>query len=195
MRFGSVLFCSTFVFFLSFHWIFQGVCGADTYVKKQEAIAANNFVFLWFTFLMRSYKIATILLFHSQTKQDEDDYVETHNNSSHNEQQRGSDADDEGCTKQKCRVWFILSQELTAIICVAFLLLVCLPVLAFWFMFCGVLVSSYNIIILLNRLWRDAHLQDYLGDDEISIMEEGQDDNAEDIEFKEFLVNFSEDEK
>ena len=101
------------------------------------------------------------------------------------EEHEGSgDAEEvEGCTRQKCRVWFILSQELTAIGCVAFLLLVCLPVLAFWFMFIGIFISAYNIYKLLKRLWKDAHSN--VG--RVRTEEEG-----DDVEFEEFLSNFSE---
>jgi len=167
---------------------FHGVCGPETYLQKKEAIAANNSVFLWFTFLMRTYKLATILLFQADASDKEED----------SQGEEGGD-DDEGCTKQKCRVWFILSQELTAIFSVAFLLLLCLPVLAFWFMFIGILISSYNIFTLLKRLWKDAHSQsDYLGDDDISIMDEvlgegGED--GDDIELQDFLINSSEDDE
>jgi len=128
---------------------FHGLCGFETYKVKQEAIAANNAIFLWFTALMRTYKIGTILLFQADASDKEED--------PHEESQGSSDGQEEGCTRQKCRVWFILSQELTAIGCVAFLLLVCLPVLAFWFMFIGIFVSAFNIYSLLKRLWKDAH--------------------------------------
>ena len=138
---------------------------------------------------MRTYKLATILLFQADASDKQDDPDDER-------QVRDGGDDDEGCTKQKCKVWFILSQELTAIFCVAFLLLVCLPVLAFWFMFIGILVSSYNIFTLLKRLWKDAHSDirslDYDGD--VSIMSGSRDgEGGADIEFQEFLTNFSED--
>ena len=94
--------------------------------------------------------------------------------------------EDEGCTRQKCRVWFHLSQELAAICCVAFLLLVCLPVLAFWFMFCGILLSSCCLCLLLRRLWKDSHHEDS------TIIERNNgDDDDEDVEFQEFLSHFA----
>jgi len=155
---------------------FHGICGFETYAIKQEAIAANNAVFLWFTVLMRTYKIGTILLFQADASDKEEDPG----------QERGGGEDDEGCTRKKCRVWFILSQELTAIGCVAFLLLVCLPVLAFWFMFIGIFVSAYNIYSLLRRLWKEAHSR--VNNDSGSV---GVEEDGDDVEFEEFLNHFS----
>eukprot|EP00531_Pseudo-nitzschia_arenysensis_P011533 CAMPEP_0116145098 /NCGR_PEP_ID=MMETSP0329-20121206/16391_1 /TAXON_ID=697910 /ORGANISM="Pseudo-nitzschia arenysensis, Strain B593" /LENGTH=217 /DNA_ID=CAMNT_0003640639 /DNA_START=90 /DNA_END=743 /DNA_ORIENTATION=- len=152
---------------------FHGICGFETYEIKQEAIAANNAVFLWFTALMRTYKLATILLFQADASDKEEDPREPG--------QEGDD-EDEGCTRQKCRVWFLLSQELTAIGCVAFLLLICLPVLAFWFMFIGIFVSTYNIYTLLRRLWREAHING----GRVRATEGGND-----VEFQEFLSNLT----
>ena len=125
---------------------------------------------------MRTYKLATILLFQADASDKEEDPPE--------EGQEG-DVEDEGCTRQKCRVWFILSQELTAIGFVAFLLLVCLPVLAFWFMFIGIFVSVYNIYSLLKKLWREAHSNA----GRVRAEEAGESGN--DVEFQEFLSNFS----
>jgi len=162
---------------------FHGICGFETYQIKQEAIAANNAVFLWFTALMRTYKLGTILLFQADARDKQEDQ---------NEERQGSgNADEEErCTRQKCRVWFILSQELTAIGCVAFLLLVCLPVLAFWFMFIGIFVSAYNIFTLLRRLFREAHnLADH-NNNSARVEEDGND-----LEFQEFLTHFSNDVK
>ena len=124
---------------------------------------------------MRTHKLATILLFQADASDKEEDPREP-----------GQDGDDEdeGCTRQKCRVWFLLSQELTAIGCVAFLLLICLPVLAFWFMFISIFVSAYNIFSLLKRLWRDAH------SDSGRVRAE---EDGEDVEFQEFLTNFNDD--
>jgi len=162
---------------------FHGICGFETYQIKQEAIAANNAVFLWFTALMRTYKLGTILLFQADASDKEED--------AHEERQGSGDAEEEvGCTRQKCRVWFILSQELTAIGCVAFLLLLCLPVLAFWFMFIGIFVSSYNIFTLLKRLWKEAHSR-IDNNPESSMTEE----DGNDVEFQEFLTHFSDDVK
>ena len=142
---------------------------------------------------MRTYKLATILLFQADASDKQEDPDERQ------VRDGGGGEEDEGCTKQKCKVWFILSQELTAIFCVAFLLLVCLPVLAFWFMFIGILVSSYNIFTLLKRLWKDAHsginrLDDLDNDDDVSIMNDsrnGEGGGGDDIEFQDFLTNFS----
>lgn len=125
---------------------------------------------------MRTYKIGTILLFQADASDKEEDPG----------QERGGGEDDEGCTRKKCRVWFILSQELTAIGCVAFLLLVCLPVLAFWFMFIGIFVSAYNIYSLLRRLWKEAHSR--VNNDSGSV---GVEEDGDDVEFEEFLNHFS----
>jgi len=124
---------------------------------------------------MRTYKIVSILDFHADAIDKRED-------------DPGQDGEEEyeGCTRQKCRVWFILSQELTAIGCVAFLLLICLPVLAFWFMFIGIFVSVYNIYTLLKRLWKDAHSST----ERVRTEEEGTD-----LEFQEFLSNFANDEE
>jgi len=158
---------------------FHGICGFETYQIKQEAIAANNAVFLWFTALMRTYKLGTILLFQADASDKEEDQQEEREGS-------GDAEEEEGCTRQKCRVWFILSQELTAIGCVAFLLLVCLPVLAFWFMFIGIFVSAYNVFILLRRLWKEAHTQPDQNNQSGMADEDGSD-----VEFQEFLNHFS----
>lgn len=121
---------------------------------------------------MRTYKIASILVYQADAGDKRED-------------DGGQDGEEEyeGCTRQKCRVWFILSQELTAIAWVAFLLLVCLPVLAFWSMFIGALVSSYNIYSLARRLWRDAHS---------SVERVRTEEDGSDLEFQEFLSNFTE---
>ena len=128
----------------------------------------------WFTALMRTYKIGTILLYQADASEKIED----------RRRENDGEEEDEGCTRQKCRVWFLLSQELTAIGCVAFLLLACLPVLAFWFMFIGIFVSAYNIFSLLRRLWKDAHSNS----NKVRVGE-----NGDDIEFQEFLSHFSDD--
>jgi len=162
---------------------FHGICGFETYQIKQEAIAANNAVFLWFTALMRTYKLGTILLFQADASDKREDLHEVNEGS--------GDAEEEaGCTRQKCRVWFILSQELTAIGCVALLLLLCLPVLAFWFMFIGIFVSAYNIFTLLKRLWKEAHAPVNDNRESARAQEDG-----DDIEFQEFLTHFSDEAK
>mmetsp|Transcript_5599 Transcript_5599/g.11878 ORF Transcript_5599/g.11878 Transcript_5599/m.11878 type:complete len:228 (+) Transcript_5599:156-839(+) len=175
---------------------FHGICGYESYAIKAEAIAANNSVFLWFTALMRTNKIATILLFQADANDKREDDDEER-------QEVGDDDDDddeeEGCTRLKCRVWFMLSQELTAIVCVAVLLILCLPVLAFWFMLIGCFVSLYKIYQLLKRLWRDAHNDDALAssgyDEDVSILDASMADevDSDEIEFQEFLSNFVDD--
>ena len=127
---------------------------------------------------MRTYKIGTILLFQADASDKEEDPGQG--------QERRGREEDEGCTRKKCRVWFILSQEMTAIGCVAFLLLVCLPVLAFWFMFIGIFISAYNIYSLLKRLWKEAHSRVNNNSDRVEAEEDGGD-----VEFQEFLTHFS----
>jgi len=162
---------------------FHGICGLETYQIKQEAISANNAVFLWFTALMRTYKIGTILLFQADASDKQEDQ--------HEEREGSGETEEEAvCTRQKCRVWFILSQELTAIGCVALLLLLCLPVLAFWFMFIGIFVSAYNIFTLLKRLWKEAHAP--INDNRESARAE---EDGDDVEFQEFLTHFSDEVK
>lgn len=156
---------------------FHGLCGRERYLEKAEAIAANDTLYLYFTVLMRTHKIMTIVIFQADAneKDDEDDNGggarrnvikkgggantadDKNDGDDDGDEDDDDDDDDEGCTRQKCRVWFHLSQELTAICCVAFLLLVCLPVLAFWFMFLGILASIYSIYSLLRRVWRESH--------------------------------------
>mmetsp|Transcript_48516 Transcript_48516/g.117356 ORF Transcript_48516/g.117356 Transcript_48516/m.117356 type:complete len:318 (-) Transcript_48516:96-1049(-) len=107
------------------------------------------------------------------------------------------DDEDDGCTRQKCRVWFHLSQELTAVCCVAFLLLVCLPVLAFWFMFLGIIASSVSLLLLLKRVWREAHVSTFAmmpgtGTGGMSSSSaDKQNTPEEEEEFQEFLKNFT----
>jgi len=118
---------------------------------------------------------------------DDDDYDDDYDD----------DDDDDGCTRQKCRVWFHLSQELTAVCCVAFLLLVCLPVLAFWFMFLGIIASSVSLLLLLKRVWREAHVSTFAmmpgtGTGGMSSSSaDKQNTPEEEEEFQEFLKNFT----
>ncbi|VEU39672.1 unnamed protein product [Pseudo-nitzschia multistriata] len=131
---------------------------------------------------MRTYKLATITLYQAEAYDKQEDPEEECL------VVQDGEADEETfCTRQKCRVWFILSQELTAILCVAFLLLLCLPTLAFWFMFISILVSIRNIYLLLQRLWKDAHSVTSL--DDVPIVDETND--GSEIEFENFLDNFA----
>lgn len=170
---------------------FHGICGAAAYAQKAEAVAANNTLFLPFTVLLRTHKIATILLFQADAaaKQEDDDdeyYVKSDNH-------RNDYGAEEGCTWLKFRVWFHLTQEFLGVFCVAFLLLICLPVLAFWFMLLGIVVTCFNMYLLLRRLWKDAHSEamiaaamnenddvifDAVTDDEMSLQE---------LEYQEFI--------
>uniref|UniRef100_A0A7S4A9P8 Uncharacterized protein n=1 Tax=Pseudo-nitzschia australis TaxID=44445 RepID=A0A7S4A9P8_9STRA len=163
---------------------FHGICGTETYAVKHEAVAANNAVFVCFTVLLRTYKIASILLYQADASDKQEDPEEDRLVA------RDGGEDDEACTKQRCIIWFFLGQELMAILCVAFLLLVCLPVLAFWFMFIGIWVSVWNIFTLLKRLWKDAHsVPVSINDDDVSITEDTE--HGDEIEFEEFVNNFA----
>jgi hypothetical protein len=66
---------------------------------------------------------------------------------------------------------------------VVFLLLICLPVLAFWSMFLSILVTVFNILVLFRRLWITAQKRE-----EASNL---ANDEAADEEFQEFLSNFT----
>ena len=78
-----------------------------------------------------------------------------------------------------------LSHELGAATFVAFLVLICLPVLAFWFMFLSILISVWNLFQLVKRLWNES--QDTVFNNE----DGGEETN--DLEFQEFLSNFGAD--
>lgn len=138
---------------------------------------------------MRTHKIATILLFQADAagkQEDPHDYVREY------EHHQSED----GCTWLKFRVCFQLTQELVGICCVCFLLLICLPVLAFWFMLIGTLVTAFNMYLLLRRLWRDAHSEALTAaafdDKEEDVIFDAETDGGEgeDLEFQEFLANF-----
>jgi hypothetical protein len=123
--------------------VFHGFCGMDTYTEKVEAIQACQHIYIWFCFLMRSYKLV-VLHVYGVEKQGSD----------RNLGRRVADA--EQPRGLKCRTWFHLSHEMALVGWVIFLLLICLPVLAFWSMFLSILVSSWNVFMLLRRLWRTA---------------------------------------
>lgn len=140
-----------------------------------------------FTVLMRTHKIASILLFQADAagkQEDPQDYVRENN--------------EDGCTWLKFRVWFQLTQELVGIFCVCLLLLICLPVLAFWFMLIGTLVTAFNLYLLLRRLWRDAHSEALTAaafddkEEDVIFDAETDGEEGEDLEFQEFLANFAE---
>jgi hypothetical protein len=141
--------------------------------------------------LLRTHKIATILLFQADAagKIEDDDYVKENSDSSHG---------DEGCTWLKFRVWFQLTQELVGIFCVAFLLLLCLPVLAFCYMLIGIVVTSFNMSLLLRRLWKDAHSEAIMtaameneAEEDVIFDAETDGEEGEDLDFNEFLANFA----
>jgi hypothetical protein len=125
---------------------------------------------------MRTHKIATITLFQVDAADKQEDHDEVREDRSEDE-----------CTWLKFRVLFQLSQELVGIFCVSFLLIICLPVLAFWFMVIVIIVTSCNFLILMKRLWKDAHSAE--GEEIVDFRWE--DDEIQDLEFQEFVSNFS----
>jgi hypothetical protein len=137
---------------------------------------------------MRTHKIATIILYQadaSAKQEDPDERV----------RENILPPDEEGCSRIKCCVWFHLTQELLGIFWISFLLLICLPVLAFWSMFIGIIISSCNMYMLIKRLWKDAHSRTISVVDEDEIIDDSEaSEKGEDIEFQEFLSNYSNEE-
>ena len=162
---------SLFVIYPGLLWlflnVFHGICGIETYNQKIEAIAACKGVYFWFCFLMRSYKISIIHIYGVEKQKSE----------------RNLRVEEETASGGlKCQTWFHLSQEMALVGWVAFLLLICLPVLAFYSMFITMVVTFVNILILGKRLWKTAQAREESNNNNNS--EEG------DMEFQEFLTNF-----
>eukprot|EP00934_Nitzschia_sp_Nitz4_P003441 Nitzschia sp. Nitz4//scaffold34_size148208//39845//40561//NITZ4_002970-RA/size148208-processed-gene-0.36-mRNA-1//-1//CDS//3329548765//3431//frame0 len=185
---------------------FHGVCGPETFLKKAEAIAACNAVFLPFTTLLRTSKLLHIVLFSVDADQksgsqrslqvddddDDDDDEPVRRRAPTSSGGSGGVGPIGGLLgKLKCQTWMHLSQELMVIGFVAFLLLVCLPVLAFWVMLIQSMVSCCSLYSLLKRIWKDS--QEGLDDRDVGGVE--NEEGEEDIEFQEFLSNFHEDEE
>lgn len=175
---------------------FHGVCGRDTYMKKAEAIDACNSIFLWFTTLLRTSKLVYIIIFsvdadYKSGSRRHLDVEEESNKHDRNVEPSPSSGNITGglLGKLKCQTWMHLTQELSIVGFVSFLLIVCLPVLAFWTMFFSILVSLWSLFTLAKRIWKDAH--ETTGGPASSVREES--DNAEDVEFQEFLSNFADD--
>lgn len=95
----------------------------------------------------------------------------------------GDGENEESPSRVKCRTWFHLSHEMTLVGWVAFLLLICLPVLAFWSMFLTIIVTVSNILALLRRLWKTAQLREA----NLQMARE----EVKDEDFQEFLANFT----
>ena len=176
---------------------FHGVCGRDTYMKKAEAIDACNSIFLWFTTLLRTSKLIYIIIFsvdadYKSGSRRHLDVEEESNNKDRNVEPSPSSGNITGglLGKLKCQTWMHLTQELSIVGFVSFLLIVCLPVLAFWTMFFSILVSLWSLFTLAKRIWKDAH--EATGGP-ASPSREGNDN--EDVEFQEFLSNFADDTK
>jgi hypothetical protein len=158
---------------------FHGLCGKETYLKKEDAIAACQGLYLWFTILLRTNKLGVIILY-SVDASDKGSNPDLDSDGAASPPPSGGVAG--LMAKLKCQTLMHLSRELAAVAFVAFLLLVCLPVLAFWFMFLSILVSAYNLFTMFRRLWNES--QD-------SIERESDDDGSNDLEFQDFLSNFT----
>jgi hypothetical protein len=179
---------------------FHGICGPETYLKKAEAIDACNTVFLWFTTLLRTSKLIHVIIFtvdadnkdgsrRSLAVLDSEDEGEDYHptTSSSRPPASGGTALGGFMNKLQCQTWIHLTQELTIVGFVSFLLIVCLPVLAFWTMLFSVCTSICGLYSLIKRLWKDAH--EVTGGTRGLVVDS---DAEQDIEFSEFLSNFAE---
>jgi hypothetical protein len=183
---------------------FHGVCGRDTYLKKAEAIDACNSIFLWFTTLLRTSKLIYIIIFSvdadykSGSRRHLDVEDDTTNPSTTTTTRNTEPPPSSGTItggllgKLKCQTWMHLTQELSIIGFVSFLLIVCLPVLAFWTMFVSILMSLWSLVNLAKRIWKDAH--EATGG-QANNSRRGEENNEDDVEFQEFLSNFADDTK
>jgi hypothetical protein len=176
---------------------FHGVCGPETYLKKAEAIAACNSVFLWFSTLLRTSKLIHIMIYSVDADYksgsrrnilDSDSDMEDNNRRTESSPASGNNGAIGGLLgKLKCQTWMHLTQELSIVGFVSFLLIICLPVLAFWVMLVSILVSLWGLYSLTKRIWKDAHESTGASAGNVGNDEEG------DVEFDEFLSNFAED--
>ena len=178
---------------------FHGVCGPETYLKKAEAIDACNSIFLWFTTFLRTAKLIYIMIYSvdadyksgSQRRLDVLDSDDDDDDYSRPELPPASGNGTGGILgKLKCQTWMHLTQELSLVGFVSFLLIVCLPVLAFWVMLLSIFFSIWTLWNLMKRLWKDAHETSGGG----PIAGSGN-TGGDDLEFQEFLSNFGEDGK
>lgn len=176
---------------------FHGVCGPETYLKKIEAIDACNTIFLLFTTLLRTSKLIYVIIFTVDA-----DYKDGSSKRNLNILDSDDDDDDDVAprppprggtvlgglmSKLQCQTWVHLSHELAIVGFVSFLLIVCLPVLAFWTMLISICFSMYTLYSQMKRLWKDAHdPSNTAGGDA-----DGEGDGGGDLEFQEFLSNFS----
>ena len=187
-----------YVVYPSILWLlldkFHGVCGPAKWQEKIESIYACKSLFLWFTVFLRSYKLGIVMLhtFDANEKeggsQTDLQYDNDDDNNNNNKKQGGGLRGMLFCCggKQKCQIWMHLIQECLMVGFVAFLLLLCLPVLAFWFMFLSILISIYNMVSLLKRIWNEAQ---HHYNQEGRRIRGGSDED--DVEFQEFLNNFT----
>ena len=90
--------------------------------------------------------------------------------------------------KLKCQTWMHLTQELSIVGFVSFLLIIWLPVLAFWVMLISILVSVCPLYSLMKRIWKDAH--ESTGGSAGNV---GGEEDDGDVEFEEFMNNFADD--
>ena len=177
---------------------FHGVCGPETYLKKVEAIDACNSVFLWFTTLLRTAKLIYVIIFTVDA-----DYKEGSKRNLNVLDSEDEDDEDEAprapptggtilgglMTKLQCQTWIHLSQELSVVGFVSFLLIVCLPVLAFWTMLISICTSMCSLYSLMKRIWKDAH--EVTGGPAGLATDSDTDQEGGDIEFEAFLENFA----
>jgi hypothetical protein len=172
---------------------FHGVCGPETYLKKAEAIAACNSVFLWFSTLLRTSKLIHIMIYSVDADYKSGSRRNLDTESDMEDDRRGETSPASGNAlggllgKLKCQTWMHLTQELSLVGFVSFLLIICLPVLAFWVMLISIFVSLWGLYALMKRLWKDAHETTGGSARNLGGDEEG------DVEFDEFLSNFADD--
>jgi hypothetical protein len=166
---------------------FHGLCGKEAYLQKEEALAACKSLFLWFTVLLRTYKLWVMILNKADASGKEGSSRHLDMADANAAPSSGGGGAVAGMRKHlKCQTWMHLVQELATIGAVVFLLFICLPVLAFWFMLISILVSLCNLWTIGKRVWNES--QESSPDGNSS----GENQN-EDVEFQEFLSNFADD--
>lgn len=174
---------------------FHGVCGPETYLKKAEAIAACNSVFLYFSTLLRTSKLIHIMIYSVDADYKSGSRRNLDLGDTDNEDDRKAEASPASDSaiggllgKLKCQTWMHLTQELSIVGFVSFLLIICLPVLAFWVMLISILVSVCALYSLMKRIWKDAH--ESTGGSAGNV---GGEEDDGDVEFEEFMNNFADD--
>lgn len=176
---------------------FHGVCGPETYLKKAEAIDACNSIFLWFTTLLRTSKLIHIIIYSvdADYKSGSRRHLDVDDDDAETDRKIEPTPASGNITggllgKLKCQTWMHLTQELSIVGFVSFLLIICLPVLAFWVMLVSILTSLWSLYSLMKRIWKDAH--ENIGGS-VGMGGEQDDNTGGDVEFQEFLSNFADD--